>query len=101
MERCPACRARLADADVCARCGVDFSISRRAERQAHRLVRQAVRELSLGKMKEAAATANIASGLAGPLLARVLSRMILRRGTAHGDDLTDRSGKAWQTLRTM
>ena len=82
MERCPACRARLADADVCARCGVDFSISRRAERQAHLLVRMAVRELSMGRLEQAVTAANLATGLADPLLARVVSRVILRRGCA-------------------
>lgn len=79
MDRCPACRARLGDADICTRCGADFSISRRAERQARRLVQIAVRELLLGETKNAAVAAEAAAGLASPLLARAVTRMILRR----------------------
>lgn len=78
MERCPACRARLADADVCARCGVDFSISRRAERQAQQLVREAVHELSIGNLEAASTAANLASDLASPPLARMISKLIQR-----------------------
>jgi predicted amidophosphoribosyltransferase len=79
MDRCPACRARLADADICPRCGADFSISRRAERQAQRLSQIAVRELFLGETQNAAAAAETAAGLASPLLARAVTRMIRRR----------------------
>jgi hypothetical protein len=79
MERCPACRARLSHADICARCGGDFSISRRAERQAQQLVRKAVRELSMRHLEEASTAANLAIHLANPMLARVISKVILRR----------------------
>lgn len=79
MERCPACRARLGTAEICPRCGVDFSIARRAERQAGRLLRRALGELSQGRIEEAASSAHAATQLADPMLARVVSRMIERR----------------------
>lgn len=90
LERCPACRARLAGADVCTRCGVDFSISRRAERQACRLARVAVRELFLGRIKQAAAAAATATLLGRPPLARAVSRTILRRENSGAGTLADR-----------
>jgi len=82
MERCPACRARLGQAEVCSRCGTDFSISRRAERQAQALARLAVHQLVLGQTQQAAATAGAATVLAHSLLARAVTQMITtdRRG---------------------
>lgn len=79
MERCPACRARLADAEVCPRCGTDFSTSRRAERQAQALARSAVRHLFLGQTTQAVATADAATHLASPLLALAVLKTIERR----------------------
>jgi hypothetical protein len=79
MERCPACRARLAEAPVCPRCGTDFSITRSAERQALALERRAVRELLRGQTQQAAATAQAASDLASSPLARAVSQMVSRR----------------------
>ena len=76
MERCPACRARLGEAEICGRCGTDFSISRRAERQAHLLARLAVHQLGQGQNRQAAATANAASGLADSPLARGVTQML-------------------------
>ena len=81
MERCPACHARLGQAEVCSRCGTDFSISRRAERQAQALSRLAVHQLVQGKTQQAAATAGAASGLADSPLARAVTQMLTcRRG---------------------
>ncbi len=85
LERCPACRARLADASVCTRCGTDFSISRRAERQAQSLAQQAVRQLARGKSRQAVAAAEAASCLASSLLARVVCRMIMQRESNKAD----------------
>jgi hypothetical protein len=82
MERCPACRARLAEAEVCTRCGTDFSVSRRAERQAQELARIAVRQLFLGQTTQAAATADAATHLASPLLALAVLKTIGRRRSA-------------------
>lgn len=90
MDRCPACRARLADAARCTRCGTDFSISVRAEHQALGLSRLAVRELARGQTPQAAAAAEAASGLASPPLARAILRMLERRNhslaASHRDD---------------
>ena len=79
LERCLACRARLGQADVCTRCGTDFSISRRAQRQAAALARVAVQELARGHHRQAAAAAATASQLANPLLAQAVTRAIRRR----------------------
>ncbi len=87
MERCPACRARLDNTDICARCGTNFSISRRAERQAQALARVAVRELFHGHLQQAASTADAASLLANPLLAHAVSQMIRIRERSSGEDV--------------
>ncbi len=79
LERCLACRARLGEADVCPRCGTDFSLSRRAQRQATALVRVAVHELASGHHTQAAAAAQAASRLANPLLAQAVARVISQR----------------------
>ncbi len=89
LERCPACRARLAEADVCSRCGSDFSIVRRAQRQAMGLARLAVRELFQGQIQQACAAAEEASHLAGPLLALAVARTIRRRETSQCDVMAD------------
>lgn len=77
MERCPACRARLGDADLCPRCGVDLSLSRRAERQARQWMRQAVYDLADGQPDQAAKALATAVALAHSPLAQALSRMIV------------------------
>ena len=82
LERCPACRARLGQAEVCARCGTDFSTARRAQRQAAALARFAVQELARGHTAQAVAAAAAASHLAKPLLAQGVARVIRRRGQA-------------------
>jgi hypothetical protein len=79
LERCLACRARLGEADVCPRCGTDFSISRRAQRQATALARVAVQELARGHQQQAAAAAAAAAHLANPLLAQAVTRAIKQR----------------------
>lgn len=81
LERCPACRARLGAAEVCARCGSDFSLTRRAEQQAQDWVRVAIRQLSAGKLQQAAEAADTASALTSSLLARVVARTIARRAS--------------------
>lgn len=87
MERCLACRARLDNTDICARCGTNFSISRRAERQAQVLARVAVRELFQGHLQQAASTADAASFLANPLLAHAVFQMIRRREESSGEEV--------------
>ena len=88
MERCPACRARLDNTDICTRCGTNFSISRRAERQAQTLACVAVRELFCGHLQQAASTADAASFLANPLLAHAISQMIRIRERSSGEVVT-------------
>jgi len=75
MVRCPACRARLAQADVCSRCGTDLSLTRRAERQAQALAGLAVQHLVLGQSQQAGAAALAASALADSPLARAVVQM--------------------------
>lgn len=75
-ERCPACRARLDGADVCARCGCDFSLARRAERTAQGKVRQAVREWASGQRDKAVDSLATAINLSNPPLAHILVRLI-------------------------
>lgn len=90
LERCLACRARLGEAEVCARCGSDFSIARRAQRQAAALARVAVQALARGETRRAAVAAKAASQLANPLLAQVVARVLRRRADAAGDALQAR-----------
>ncbi len=80
-QRCPACRARLGTAAVCSRCGSDFSIARRAERQARALAGIAVQQLVLGQTEQAAATADAACALAHSPLAQALSQMLRQRSS--------------------
>ena len=48
LNRCPACRARLAETAVCPRCGCDFSLVRQAMTQAARLLERALCSLAVG-----------------------------------------------------
>ena len=57
MERCPGCRARLADGPACPRCGCDLTLVRRAEAQARQLIRRALRAWAQGNHPEARACA--------------------------------------------
>ena len=75
MARCPACRARLEAAEVCSRCGTDFSMVRRAERQAQALTRLAVQQWAVGQTSQARATANAACALAASPLAQAMAQM--------------------------
>jgi len=74
---------------VCSRCGSDFSIVRRAQRQAKGLARLAVRELIRGQIQQACAAAEEASHLASPLLALAVARTIRRRETSQCDVISD------------
>ena len=85
LERCLACRARLGEADVCPRCGTDFSLARRAQHQATALARAAAQQLARGETRQAAAAAKAASHLANPLLAQAVARMIWRREAKQAD----------------
>lgn len=87
-------------ADVCTRCGTDFSIARRAQRQATALARVAVQALARGETRQAAAAAAAASQLANPLLAQAVARVIRRREDAAGDDLPRASAITYRETPT-
>lgn len=85
MERCPACRARLSAAEVCSRCGTDFSMTRRAERQAQALARLALQQFAQGQTRQAGTTAAAACSLATSPLARAVAHLV-RHQAAGGDN---------------
>jgi len=86
MERCPACRARLGAAEVCSRCGTDFSMTRRAERQAQALARLALQQFAQGQALQAGATAAAACSLATSPLARAVAQMVRHQAPGNGPD---------------
>ncbi|MEF8748714.1 MAG: hypothetical protein V5B31_12980 [Candidatus Accumulibacter propinquus] len=53
LDRCQACRARLAGSAVCPRCGCDFSLVRQAQAQAKCLLDRAVGSLAGGDLARA------------------------------------------------
>lgn len=62
LDRCQACRARLAENAVCPRCGCDFSLARQALVQGRCRLEQALRALASGD--RAAARAHVDASLA-------------------------------------
>ncbi|WP_291992982.1 hypothetical protein [Candidatus Accumulibacter sp. ACC003] len=62
LDRCQACRARLAENAVCPRCGCDFSLARQALVQGRCRLEQALRSLASGD--RAAARAHVDASLA-------------------------------------
>ena len=62
-SRCPGCRARLGDGPVCARCGCDLGLVRRARAQAMRHLALALRELDAEDIDAARAHAQAAVAL--------------------------------------
>jgi hypothetical protein len=90
LERCLACRARLGQADVCPRCGTDFSTARRAQRQATALARLTARELASGHAAAAAQAAAAACQLANPLLAQAVAKVIRKRTNLAAESLNYR-----------
>jgi hypothetical protein len=60
VERCPACRGRLAQEPTCPRCGCDLTLVRRAEAQARQLLLRALRAWAHGDQREAGALARAA-----------------------------------------
>jgi hypothetical protein len=49
LDRCRACRARLAEDGICPRCGCDFSLARQAMEQAGQRLAHALRALAAGE----------------------------------------------------
>ena len=62
-SRCPGCRARLGSAPVCARCGCDLTLARRAQAQAWRLAVLALQAWDNGEPQHAEACAQAALAL--------------------------------------
>ncbi|MBP6709179.1 MAG: hypothetical protein KA223_08465 [Candidatus Accumulibacter sp.] len=82
LERCPACRARLAESALCPRCGCDFALVRQAEEQARSLLEQAIRTLAGGD--PAGARVQIRRSLASRRLhlAQALESFLIGRAAA-------------------
>jgi hypothetical protein len=82
LERCPACRARLAQSALCPRCGCDFALVRQAEEQARSLLEQAIRTLAGGD--PAGARVQIRRSLASRRLhlAQALESFLIGRAAA-------------------
>lgn len=76
MERCPGCRARLAEGAICPRCGCDLSLVRRAEAQALRLMRQALRAWADGDRRQASACVAAALALERSLLGQAVLKSL-------------------------
>ena len=72
MERCPGCRARLAEGPECPRCGCDLTLVRRAETQACRLIRRALRAWVEGDREQARAWAAASLALDNSRLGRLV-----------------------------
>ena len=91
MERCLACRARLAESPVCPRCGCDFSLARRAEVDARRLVGRAVQALAAGEREAALGFLETARGLKILRLVQAVEAFVVTgvetRGVESGRDL--------------
>jgi hypothetical protein len=76
MERCPGCRARLAEGPACQRCGCDLTLVRRAETQACRLVRRALRAWLEGNRQQAKALATASLALENSRLGRLVLKCV-------------------------
>jgi hypothetical protein len=76
LERCPACRARLAQEQVCSRCGCDLTLVRRAEKQARQLTVRAVQAWGQGDGEQALALAHAALQLQRNPLANVVMQSL-------------------------
>jgi len=84
VERCPACRARLKGASICRRCGCDWTIALRIERQAKLLEHSAVAALSRNELATARSALHRARQLKTSRLQNVLFRF-LEHGAAVPD----------------
>ncbi len=79
MERCPGCRARLAEAPACPRCGCDLALVRRAEAQARQFIHRALRAWAEGNHPEARACAAASLALEQGLLGQAVLRSVSSR----------------------
>lgn len=76
VERCPACRARLAPEPTCPRCGCDLTLVRRTEAQARQLLVRALHAWERGDQREARALARAALMLEHSRLAAVVLQAV-------------------------
>ena len=76
LDRCPGCRARLAQASVCPRCGCDLSLVRRAEAEARRLICSALDACAAGDRGAAAKHAAASCALVRSAVARAIVRFV-------------------------
>lgn len=80
--RCPLCRARLAGAATCPRCGADLALPRAARDEAARCLQQALACLAAGDRQEGAEYANRALRLHRTRLGEVVAEWLTApRGT--------------------
>lgn len=88
LARCPLCRARLAGADTCPRCGADLALPRAARGEAARYFEQALACLAAGDRQGGAEYTNQALRLHRTRLAEVVADWLTapeNRGL-HGTD---------------
>lgn len=72
VERCPACRGRLAPEPTCPRCGCDLTLMRSTAAQARQLLVRAVQAWARGDQREARSLARAALMLEHSRLAAVV-----------------------------
>lgn len=72
VQRCPACRARLADGPVCGRCGCDLTLALRAESAAGAATTRALRAWADGSPADARLHVGVALALDDTAFGRAL-----------------------------
>jgi ribosomal protein S20 len=72
LERCPACRVRLAQEPVCPRCGCDLTLVRRAEAQARQATVRALHAWAQGDREAARTLVHAALRIERSALARAV-----------------------------
>lgn len=86
-ERCPACRARMADSAICSRCGCDLTLMHRARSQAGAAIDAALRAWAAGTPSSALAHARDALALENTPFGRALRHALEQAcRSAKGDD---------------
>ncbi len=79
MERCPVCRATLADSTTCRRCGSELASAIQAQTEARRLLQKAVSALATGRPAHAARLATASSQLDYTPLAVAIKNFVEHR----------------------
>ncbi len=76
LERCPACRGRLAPEPACPRCGCDLALVRCTEAQAQQRLARALRAYAQGDVPQARALAQASQTLSRSALAAQVLRVL-------------------------